>query len=155
QSSRTGAGGTAGTSGPGGAGGMPMLPSLTALTISPPTATLTVMNGGPAQTQQYTVLGAANGGQQDVTSQVNYSVDPPGVVTISSSGLATTTGTTGGVVKVKAFSGGLTATATLTVIYSFTGADPGMVSTVPADAANRFTSTTNDQTRAPELVYPN
>jgi hypothetical protein len=134
---------------------MPMVPGITALAISPPTATLTVTSGGPAQTQQYTVLGTVNGGQQDVTNRVDFSVDPPGVVTISPSGLATTTGTTGGVVKVKAFSGSLTATATLTVIYSFTGADPGMVATVPADAGSRFTSTANDQSRAPVLVYPN
>jgi hypothetical protein len=136
-------------------GGNPNLPGLTALTISPTNATLTVTGGGTAQTQQYTVTGTVNGQQQDLTTQVTYATIPAGIVTIDGSGLATTTGTSGGVVTVKAYGGGMTATATLTVMYSFTGVDPGMASTVPADAATRFTSTTNDTTRAPQLIYPN
>jgi hypothetical protein len=150
-----GMGGMSGTSGTSGTGGTAGVPGVTALAISPPTATLTVTNGGPAQTQQYAVSGTVNGSQQDLTNQVSYTVDPPGVVTISSSGLATTTGTSGGVVRVTASSGTASATATLTVMYTFVGADPGMASGVPADAGTRFTSTTNDQTRAPQLVYPN
>jgi hypothetical protein len=131
------------------------IPGVTGLTISPPNAMLTVANGGPAQTQQYSVSGTVNGSQRDLTSQVSYTVDPPGVVTISSSGLATTTGMSGGVVRVTASSGSASAQATLTVVYSFVGPDPGMAAAVPADAATHFTSTTSDPTRAPQLVYPN
>jgi len=153
-----GAGGTAGVSGMGGmggAGGMATIPGITALAISPQTATLTVTAGGPAQTQQYTVTATVNGQPQDVTNQVSYVLNRSGVVTISRSGLATTTGTSGGVVTIRASAGGVTATATLTVMYSFTGPDPGMAATVPGDAGTRFTSTSNDQRRAPQLVYPN
>src|SRR5580698_8329450 len=64
----TGLGATPGsTGGTGGSGG---LPGLTTLSISPPSATLTVVSGGPAQTQQYKVTGTVNGHQQDLTSQV-------------------------------------------------------------------------------------
>jgi hypothetical protein len=153
--SLAGGGGTGGTAGVGGTGGTPMIPGITALAISPQTATLTVMNGGPAQTQQYTVTATVNGQQQDVTGQVSYVVNRSDVVTISRSGLATTTGTNGGIVTITVSSGGITATATLTVMYSFTGPDPGMAAAVPADASTRFTSTSNDQSRAPQLVYPN
>ena len=139
----------------GGTGGSSAPPGLTALTISPPTASLTVSGGGPAQMQQYTVTGTVNGHQQDMTGQVSYSASPAGVVTVSSAGLAVTTGTSGGVVTVTATSGTVSATATLTVNYTFVGPDPGMASSVPTSAPGLFTTTTNDASRAPQLLYPN
>jgi hypothetical protein len=149
----TGLGATPGsTGGTGGSGG---LPGLTTLSISPPSATLTVVSGGPAQTQQYKVTGTVNGHQQDLTSQVSYSTNPAGVVTVGSGGLAVTTGTSGGIVTITATSGTMSATATLTINYSFVGPDPGMSSSVPTNAPTLFTTTTNDSSRAPQLIYPN
>ena len=143
-----------GTAGTGGGG---IIPGLLGLTISPPTASLTVANGGPAQKQQYKVTGMiVNGQSRDVTAQVSYAVSPPGIVMVSSSGLAVTTGTSGGVVTITASANGLSAKATLTVSYTFIGADPGMTSTVPTNAPTIFTATTTDTpSRAPQLIYPN
>ena len=84
-----------------------------------------------------------------------YSVLPYGVVNISNDGLATATGTVGGIVTITATVGSLTATATLTVQLNTAVVDPGMTSTVPPDASTHFTSTTNDDSRAPQLIYPN
>jgi hypothetical protein len=152
----TGSGGTPGIDGGNAAGGSGALGGLTSLSISPPTATMTVTNAGPAQTQQYTVTGMVNGQMQDVTTQVRYSTNPSGVVTIDSNGLATSTGTRGGVVTVIATSGAQSATAKLTVVYTFTGADPGPAnSSVPTGASTLFTTTSNDMTRSPQLIYPN
>lgn len=152
----TGGAGSGGTGAPGGSGGTaPPVTGLTDLAISPPTASLTISNGGPAQTQQYTVTGTVNGvPNTDLTKQVTYTTVPSGIVTIDSNGLATTTGTKGGIVTVTAVNSAHLATAKLTVNYSFSGPDPGMP-TVPSDAATRFTSTTNDMARSPQLIYPN
>ncbi|HSY38959.1 MAG TPA: hypothetical protein VLA79_05505 [Polyangia bacterium] len=116
---------------------------------------MTISGGGPAQMQQYKVTGTVNGHQQDMTSQVSYSTSPSGVVNVDSGGLAVTTGTTGGIVTVTATSGTVSATATLTVNYTFVGPDPGMASSVPTNAPGLFTTTTNDASRAPQLIYPN
>ena len=156
----TGTGGTpgvdAGNGTGGGSGGSGAVSGLTSLSISPQTAMMTVTNGGPAQTQQYMVTGMVNGQTQDLTTQVRYSVNPIGVVTIDANGLATSTGMKGGAVAVTAVSGTQSATATLTVIYTFTGADPGPSnSSVPTGAPSLFTTTTNDTTRSPQLIYPN
>jgi len=141
-------GGTAGT------GGTTSIPGLTALSISPPSATLMVTKGGPAQMQQYKVTGTVNGHSQDVTGQVAYSVSPAGIASVSQ-GLAVTTGTSGGVVTITASANSLSATATLTVSYTFVGVDPGMTATVPTNAPSLFTTTTNTTSRAPQLLYPN
>jgi hypothetical protein len=127
----------------------------TSLSIDPSSVTLTVTNTSPAQTQQYTVTGMVNGQTQDLTKQVTFSAAPNGVVTIDANGLATTTGKSGGVVTVTASLGGLSTTATLTVYYTFIGADPGATG-IPDGATTIFTNTTsNDTSRAPQLVYPN
>jgi hypothetical protein len=151
----TGAGGSGGGTGGGGSSGSGGSQSVTGLTISPMTATLMVTSGGPAQTQQYTVTGMVSGQTQDLTSKVTYTVAPTGVVSISSSGLATTTGTGGGIVSVTAKLGSATVTATLTVSYTFVGPDPGMSGSVPTNAPGLFTTTSNDSSRSPGLVYPN
>jgi hypothetical protein len=150
-SGSAGSGGSSGSAGSGGTGSQ----IATALAITPLTATLTVSGGGPAQTQQYTVMGTVNGASVDLTTQVAYSAVPAGIVTIDHNGLATTTGTAGGIVTITASTSQLAVTAKLTVVYSFTGPDPMMTGTVPSDAATRFTSTTNDTTRSPQLIYPN
>jgi hypothetical protein len=149
----TGLGAT--TTGTGGTGGSAAPPGLTALSISPSTATLSVSGGGPAQMQQYKVTGTVNGHQQDMTGQVSYSTSPSGVVNVSAGGLAVTTGSSGGIVTITATSGTVSATARLTVNYTFVGPDPGMTSSVPTNAPTLFTTTTNDSSRAPQLIYPN
>src|SRR5579871_4791745 len=146
ENSVTGSGGTNGH----------RIDGLTSLTISPTSATLTIAAGGPAQTQQYTVTGIVNGHQQNVTDQVGYSVNTPSIVSVSGSGLATTVGKSGGVVAITASANGLSATATLTVQYSFTGADPGPAGQgVPSGASGFFNTSKNDTSRAPTLIYPN
>ena len=139
----TGSGGTGPKVGPGN------------LMLSPASATMTVSNTGPAQTQQYTVSGTLNGQTQDVTSMATFSVYPPGAVTIDSTGLVTSTGKGGGKVTVTAAIGNQTASATLVVYYTFTGVDPGMTNNIPGDPTSIFTTTSNDMTRSPVLVYPN
>ena len=154
----TGTGGTTtidGGLGTGGAGATMMKTGPSSLTITPTTATMMVTNSGPPQTQQFTVSGQVNGQTVDLTTQVLYAASPNGVVTIDKNGLATSTGTRGGVVTVTASSGAVSAVATLTVYYTFTGADPGMTGSVPTDPSSIFTTTDNDTARSPGLVYPN
>jgi len=151
---RESAGGGPLTDTDGGTGGGGAVTGLTALQISPPTATIMATNGGPPATQAYRVTGTINGQTQDVTSMVTYSASPAGVVTVGADGVATATGA--GVVVITASSGRLTAQATLTVSYVFTGADPGSAgSGVPANAGSLFTTAPSDPSRAPQLVYPN
>jgi hypothetical protein len=154
----TGTGGTTtidGGLGTGGGTGGSMRTGASSLTITPTTATMTVTNSAPAQTQQYSVSGQVNGQTVDLTTEVLYAVSPSGVVTIDKNGLATSTGTRGGVVTVTASSGAVSATATLTVYYTFTGTDPGMTGSITNDPSSIFSTTDNDTARSPSLVYPN
>jgi hypothetical protein len=153
----TGAGGTStgGGIGTGGNSGTTGTAGATSLAITPMTATMTVTNTGAAQTQQYMVTGQVNGQTKDLTTQVVYSVSPSGVVKVDTNGLATSTGTRGGVVTVTATSGAVSTAATLIVYYTFTGTDPGMTSAVAGDPSSIFTTTNNDTARSPGLVYPN
>jgi len=139
-----------------GTGGTPMIGGLTALQIDPAMDTITVTSGGAAVTKQYTVTGTVNGQSQDLTSMVTYSATPTGVITIDGHGLVTATGKAGGRVTITAISGTVSAQATLVVNFSFTGADPGPAGKgVPGDAANIISGAPQDDTRAPQLVYPN
>ncbi|HEY6477654.1 MAG TPA: hypothetical protein VI456_13820 [Polyangia bacterium] len=143
-------------SGNGSGNGQKTIPGLTSLTISPTSATVSVSSGGPAKTQQYRVTGTVNGHSQDVTDQVGYSLSSTSFVKISSGGLATTLGTGGGLVTITAAASGYSATATLTVQYGFTGPDPGMPGQgVPPNSGTIFSTSKNDASRAPQLIYPN
>ena len=147
--------GLADNTGSGGSSGH-VIDGLTSLTISPTSATISITAGGPAKTQQYTVTGIVNGHQQNVTSQVGYSLGRTGIVTMNGSGLATTVGSGGGIVGITATANGISASATLTVQYTFTGADPGPPGQgVPSNAPSFFNTTKNDTSRAPTLIYPN
>jgi hypothetical protein len=144
------------TTGTTGTGSSHSIPGLTSLSISPTSATLSVSSGGPTKTQQFKVTGIVNGHSQDVTTQVGYSMSTSGIVNLTTSGLATTTNTSGGVVVITATAGGVTATAVLTVVYGFVGPDPGPAGQgVPANSGTLFTTTKNDASRAPQLIYPN
>ncbi|HEY4392803.1 MAG TPA: hypothetical protein VGP64_02020, partial [Polyangia bacterium] len=136
--------------------GQKTIPGLTSLTISPTSATVSITYGGPAKTQQYRVTGTVNGHSQDVTDQVGYSLSSQTIVSISSGGLATTLGMSGGVVTITATASGVSASATLKVQYGFTGPDPGTAGQgVPTNSGTIFTTSTNDASRAPQLIYPN
>src|SRR5579863_3341420 len=100
--------------------GQKTIPGLTSLSITPTSATVSITYGGPAQTQQYRVLGTVNGHTQDVTDQVGYSLSSNTIIKMSSGGLATTLGMSGGVVTITATASGVSASATLTVQYGFT-----------------------------------
>jgi Bacterial Ig-like domain (group 2) len=150
------ASGTGGGGGPSGTGGAQPVGGLTALQISPAMDSLSVSQGGPAATKQYQVTGTVNGQSQDLTSMVNYSATPNGIVTVDSKGLVTATGKAGGRVTIIAISGSLSTQATLVVNFSFTGADPGPAgANVPPDASSIFSGAAQDDSRAPQLVYPN
>jgi hypothetical protein len=157
--SATGTGGSGSPTGAGGSGngsGGSSVSGLTALQISPDMTTLNGTGGGSTVTQQYTVTGTVNGQSQDLTSMVTYSATPVGIVTVDAHGLATTTGTGGGRVTIIASSGSFSGQATLIVNFSFTGADPGPAgSGVPSNAGDIFSGAPSDDTRAPQLVYPN
>jgi hypothetical protein len=117
---------------------------------------VSITNGGPAKTQQYRVMGTVNGHTQDVTNQVGYSLSSTSIIKMSSGGLATTLGTGGGVVTITASAGIVSAKATLTVQYGFTGPDPGMAGQgVPGNSGTIFGTSNNDASRAPQLIYPN
>jgi hypothetical protein len=138
----------------GNAGNLHTIPGLTSLMISPNSATVTLTAGGSPQTQQFRVTGVVNGQTQDLTGRVGWTSSRPSIVAVDGNGLATTVGTSGGAVGITASANGVSATATLTVYYTFTGADPGQSTNVPPDAATKF-SGKSDPGRAPGLVYPN
>ncbi len=108
-----GGGGAAATDGGGAGGGtgggIDVDGSSQTLTVDPPTATLTVTSATTAVTQQLTAL--SNGSAVPAT----WTLDTFDIVTIDSSGLATTTGILAGKTVVTATYGGKTATAELLV----------------------------------------
>ena len=157
-SGAAGSGGTSATGGTGATGGSSTQPTASSLSLSPSTATMTVTNTSAPQMQPYMVTGVVNGQTVDLTSNARFSTTPTGIVTIDNTGLATSTGKSGGVVTVTATVGSGVATAKLTVHYTFTGDDPTMVQMgtgLPADPSSIFTTTSNDTSRSPTLVYPN
>jgi hypothetical protein len=150
----TGSGGSGGSTP--GTGGSMMIAGLTSLDISPGMASVSTTNAGTAATQQYKVTGTVNGQTQDLTSKVSYSVTPSNVVTVDGNGLATTTNNGGGAVTITATSGNVSASATLIVNYTFSGADPGSAGQgVPPNAGSILSGAPDDPSRAPQLVYPN
>jgi hypothetical protein len=150
--------GRASSSGGTGTGGTTttMITGLTSLDISPGMASVSVSSAGPPATQQYKVTGTVNGQTQDLTSMVQYSVSPSNVITVDKNGKATTTDMGGGAVTITASSGNVSASATLVVNYTFTGADPGSAGkNVPSNAGSILSGAPEDPSRAPQLIYPN
>jgi hypothetical protein len=119
----TGSGG-GGLTGLGGTGAV-AINGLTSLTISPPSASITLMAGangmltGP--TAQFTATGIVNGASMDVTSQIGWTTDLHGVV-FNQPGIATATAP--GIYTVIARAGSVTANATLNVAFSGAIFDP-------------------------------
>jgi hypothetical protein len=149
--------GAAGSGGGAGTGGSaPPIPGLASLRVDPPAATVTVRPGQPAM-QMFRAFGkTAGGAEQDVTATVSWSADKPMLVPSVVGGLATTGDAAGGIVRVSASSGGVVASATLTIkiaaINVATGA--GATPPLPATPDLPFGGPADPQ-RAPQLVYPN
>jgi len=86
------------------------------ITISPPTATITSVNGAPA-TQPFTATAHyADGTSAPLTTGLAWSADQPQVGGVSGAGLFTATGALGGVVNVTVTQNGKNASAVLTVV---------------------------------------
>ena len=103
--------------------------SLKSISITPGSVSLTAAG----QTTQFTALGASQMGSaapstSNVTDQVTWSVTNPNVATINQNGLATAVGN--GTTQVMAESGGVTATANITVSI-VSGSSPGPGSGTP------------------------
>jgi hypothetical protein len=96
-------------------------PSLVAITITP---TAQYFSDSPGLTVQFTAIGTFDQGNhpkttQDITDEVTWVSNAPGVATISSTGLVTTAGidigTTDITASMNGFTGLITATATASV----------------------------------------
>jgi hypothetical protein len=150
------AGGLAGSGGGGASGTPPPLPGVVSLRVDPPTAVVSVRMGSPAMQAFHAFGKSASGAEQDVTNSVLWSVDRPLLVPTILLGVATTTDSLGGVVLVRASSGGLSATATLTLQLSATNlaTGAGAMPALPAAPDQLFGGPADDK-RAPQLVYPN
>jgi hypothetical protein len=132
------------------------LPAITSLRIEPPLATVTVQMGVPAM-QQFRAFGKmADGTETDVSTRITWTVNRRTLVPSIVNGLAQTSATAGGAVNVFAQNGSTSGSATLMIRFSAVNlvAGGGNVPPLPADPGHSFASTSDD-TRAPQLVYPN
>ena len=108
-------GGGAGDDG-GGILGNPGQKTITSLTVDPPTAALTVENGGPAQTMQFKAIAHyADNTTQEIGGGVTWTATNLQVGNVGSTGVYTTSGTIGGAVTLTAAFQGQKGTATLGV----------------------------------------
>jgi hypothetical protein len=127
----------AGGCGGGGGGGGGPAPTLSSITLTP--ANPSIVTGG---SQQFTATGTfSDGSTQDLTSQVTWSAT--GLVQVSATGLATSTGATG-TATITATLGAISGSTTLTVTATVTPGANVMAITVdgslcsPATSANYF-----------------
>jgi hypothetical protein len=155
------ASGTAGSTAAAGSSGSagstaPALPDIVSLRIDPPSVTVNVSPGSPAMPAYKAFGKTSGGGEQDVTSKVNWSVDRPLLVPTITAGLATTSDKVGGVVAVRATTSTIGASASLTIKLSSTNlaTGDGALPPLPATPATPFGGPV-DAKRAPQLVYPN
>jgi hypothetical protein len=151
-----GSGGNGGQVTGGGAGSGGAITGLTSIRVAPPTAAVTVVNGAPAM-QAFQAFGTlANGSEQDITSQVSWTVDRAALVTSVAGGLAKTSGLAGGVATISARNGSIGGSAKLTITFSAVNLADGAGNSpaLPTQPAQPFSGPA-DTTRAPELVYPN
>lgn len=118
------------------------------LRIEPLDAQVRIVDGAPAVVEFRAFLVAADGSEQEVTSQAQFSSTIPDLGTFT--GATFVSGTTrGGLASVQARHAGLVGTTTITVRIAQTAYAPG---TTAADR-DRFMAA-DDPSRAPELVYP-
>jgi hypothetical protein len=137
-------------------GGPSPLPGITSLRIEPLTATVNVTTGAPAMQQFHAFGKTADGHESDVSARITWTVDRRTLVPSIAQGLAMTGDASGGAVNVFAQTGSVSGSATLLIHFSAvnlaTGA--GSAPALPADPTHSFAAA-NDDTRAPQLVYPN
>ena len=140
--------------GAGDAGLKPPIDGLVSLTVSPTTATLTVDNAGPSQTQAYTATGHFNGqADRDVTSEVNWQLDNVALGSIISSGLFTTSNQAGGQGTITALSGNISGTAQIVVNFN----PVVKAASAPANADTLLPATATGNVVAgssPSVIYP-
>ena len=110
------AGGNGGGDGGGGILGPSGQRTVASLSVDPPTAALTVENGGPAQTQQFkAIVHYTDSTTAELTGGVTWTATNLQVGNVGGSGLYTTSGSVGGAVTITAAFQGKKATATLGV----------------------------------------
>jgi hypothetical protein len=114
--------------------------TITSLTLDPPTASLVVENGGPAQTLQYKAIAHyTDNTTSEMTGGVTWTATNLQVGNIGGSGLYTTSGTIGGAVTITGAFKGQKATATLTVklhvLDNPANAPPGVVAALKGATA--------------------
>ncbi len=135
-------------------GELPPLSGLVSLTVTPQSATLTVDNVGPAQTQAYQAIGHFDGQpDSDVTNQVNWRIDNTAIGTVGRGGLFTTSNQAGGQGTITAYSGSASATAQIQVNFQ----PVVKSSTAPADAATKLPASATGTVMAPNspgILYP-
>jgi hypothetical protein len=127
--------------------------TITALAIDPPMATLHVTDLAMPQSQTFTAHGTATDGS-DVVVPATWTIDRPEVATIGrTTGVATTTNTSGGDLIVTASYGGQMATAALRVLLDVSVHLPD----APTDIDTLFPpggTPTTDAMHTPSFVYP-
>jgi hypothetical protein len=123
--------------------------TLTSLTVSPAQATITSLNGATGSATFTVSAHYSNGHTAPVTSGATWTAGGANVGGIDGTGTFTASGMLGGVVQITAASGGLTASAMLTVKLHLT-TNPGSVP--PASQAALMAATTADPAIA--LSYP-
>jgi len=136
----------------GGSGSGSGLDDLASMKVSPDDQTLVVQNG-VAATSAYTVTGVFNDGHtEDITDQAVLSLADSTLGGFTGADL--TTGTDrGGTTQVIATAGPAQGSTPVNVMFKTSWNDPASTG-LPADPSSLFTGTA-DNTRAPDLVYPN
>ena len=100
----------------GGILGNPVQKTITSLTVDPPTAALTVENGGPAQTMPFKAIAHyADNTTQEIGGGVTWTATNLQVGNVGSTGVYTTSGTIGGAVTLTAVFQGQKGSASLGV----------------------------------------
>ncbi len=117
--------------------------------VTPPSATLQVLNGVQAQ-QDYKVIATLNSGESvDVTSGTSFSLDDTNLGSFAEA-VFQTSGAAGGVSTVRAVYLGQSASSDLTIVVNTDRLEDG----VPANAADLFDAATTDAALLSDLVYP-
>ncbi len=131
--------------------GKPAIAGLKSIAVQPPNQRLVIDGASPA-TQAYSAIGTfSDGTTRDVTDQVQFQVEDATLGAFANASF-TSNLDHGGLTNVVAVAGDALATTGLTLVMRQRIDDPS--STVPADAAQKFTGA-GDPTRAPDVVYPN
>jgi hypothetical protein len=117
--------------------------------LSPPAASLQVLNGVQSE-QNYTVTATLITGEVvDVTAAAVFSIDNTNLGTFNDA-VFRTSGAAGGLTKVRALYLGQSGTSDLTIVVNTDRLEDG----VPANAADLFDAATADPALATNLVYP-